>query len=141
VDISEIVGFVYRNSNIPPCDPCRGGRLPDLAITSTDILSNKDTLEVGEMIWLGVNVHNLGLATAPAPTVAMFRGNPDDGGTLLDVVTAAAIAPGDSLIKFVGQYICETIGEIDLYAIVDWGEEISEMDENNNKASKTIVVE
>jgi subtilase family serine protease len=41
----------------------------------------------------------------------------------------------------VGQYICETIGEIDLYAIVDWGEEISEMDENNNKASKTIVVE
>ncbi len=140
VDVMEIVGFVYRNSGFPPCDPCTGGRLPDLAITSTDILSNQDTIDVGDMIWLGVNIHNIGLATATAPTVAMFSGDPDNGGTLLDVVTAADIAPGDTLIKFVGQYMCETIGEFDIYGIVDWTEEIVESDEGNNKAYKTIVV-
>jgi len=140
LDVTEITAFVYRNSEIPPCNPCTGGRKPDLTLASDDILFNKAQIEVGEPVWIGLEVRNLGLAAATNVAVAVYAGDPDSGGQLLGSAVVTDIPANQSTIKYIGTYTFDVSGSVDIHGTIDRAGQVEEMNEDNNQAYRTLIV-
>jgi hypothetical protein len=141
LDVAEIAAFVYRNSGIPPCNPCTGGRKPDLALATEDILFNKSEIEVGEPVWIGLNVHNLGPVAATNVAVAVYAGDPDSGGQLLGSAIVSDIPANQSRTQYIGTFTFDVAGPIDIHGLVDGADLIDEVDEENNQALRPLIVE
>jgi hypothetical protein len=141
LDVAEITAFVYRNSDIPPCNPCTGGRRSDLALATEDILFSKSEIEVGEPVWIGLHVHNLGLIAATNVAVAVYAGDPDSGGQLLGSAMVSDIPANQSRTQYIGTFTFDAPGSVDIFGTVDGVNEIDEVEEENNQALRPLIVE
>jgi len=140
IDVVFMVRYVYLGSPTLPCDPCLGEKLPDLMIGEDDFYFQTNPVAVDEPVWLWVNVNNIGWATAYAPTLDIYAGDPNAGGTLLGTGTLEDIPLSGSSGYYGGQFTFTSPGTIEIYGIADYGDLIVEINENNNQNHQTLEV-
>jgi len=141
VDMVEIVNYVYRPLMPPPCDPCRGGPLPDLYLSGDDIhISGGQPVEAGVEVWLGIRAHNIGRDTAFSPWMQIYQGNPQSGGVLLGEGVAGALPPGQNTGYYGGMFTFDTPGIIEIYGVVDGVDAIMEIFEDNNQGHLSLEI-
>ncbi len=115
----------------------------DLTLTGTQILrggvSSSDAVE-GELVQIVTTVHNAGTSAIEEPfTVAAFLGDPDAGGTLVYSRRVAGGLLANQSVEVRGSWVAQ-IGVRVLYMYADYGREVFESDELNNKASDSTSV-
>jgi len=108
----------------------------DLAISSEDIfLTRKDD---GSLL-IAIKIHNNGNIYVPHVDAKYFCGNPEEGGILIGQGGLDAIQPGISEVKAIPWKVED--GEYEVFVIVDPENEILEMNEDNNRASRVVKVD
>jgi large repetitive protein len=108
------------------------GNLPDLALTSGDIVLNAGTTE-GSLTTVAVTVRNLGTVAAENVPVRFYLGHPARGGVAIgsDQVLAQLAAGAAATLTFPWN----TLGRLGvnyLYAVADPGDHLTETNEGNN---------
>jgi len=141
VDMVEIVNYVYHPMMPPPCDPCRGGPLPDLYLSSNDMyVSGGQPIETGVEVWLGIRVYNIGRDTAFAPWLQIYQGNPQSGGILLGEGEAGPLPPGQNTGFYGGLFSFDSPGVIEIYGVADRTNAIVEIYEDNNQGHLSLEI-
>ena len=108
---------------------------PDLHVTSIEQQgSARQTMEV-EVLAL---VHNSGGTDAGQQTVALYDGDPANGGQIIDIQTVAVGAGMTETVSFI--WLPDSLGPRMLFAQADLYEEISEFDETNNLSTLSTYV-
>jgi hypothetical protein len=117
--------------------------LPDLVVTSNNIYISPNPAIWGQQVAIAVNVFNIGLETAHAPRFDLYMRDPDAGGIFVAGDTLPDIPPGGSS-GYWGWYVSFSgsgSASVDMYYIVDRSNAIAELNENNNKAYKTLYLQ
>ncbi|MBI5634421.1 MAG: VCBS repeat-containing protein, partial [Nitrospirae bacterium] len=113
--------------------------LPDLSITSADITFSSMMPMPGDPVTITATIRNLGQTAAGSVTVDIYDGDPASGGIALISSVIPSIAGGGSLaLNFTTSF---TVGSHAVYILADRLNVISEGNEANNTALKTISVE
>lgn len=110
---------------------------PDLQTTQI-ALSNPEPITdetVDEMI----SVHNAGQTTAGAQIVALYDGNPDAGGTLIEAQNLTPLA-GGATIDVVISWTPTTTGPHRLFVRLDRDNQVNESDETNNDTWQDVYI-
>ncbi len=113
--------------------------LPDLSITSADITFNPSSPKLLEAVTITATIRNNGETTANNVTLDIYNGDPASGGILIGNTTFLSISSGGS-----GTFNLTTnftSGSHDIYVVADKANVVSEGDETNNTAIKTLLVE
>jgi uncharacterized protein (TIGR03790 family) len=125
------------------CDPklaiYRQSLIPDLSISHLDITFSDSLPQIGSIIDIIANVHNLGNYTAKGITVHFYDSDPQLGGTFLGASSLDISASGQNQTSI----IWDTSGYIGYYNItvfIDPDDVCFEISESNNNASSTIMV-
>jgi PKD repeat protein len=116
---------------------------PDLEITSSDILFGDQSPYSGDTLQITISVKNLGTAEAIDVVVNGYYGDPMGNGKPLSPEgsqTINSIAGGQTGFATFYWDTSNIVGQHDIYMIVDPGNSISESDEDNNRAFKTITI-
>jgi hypothetical protein len=116
---------------------------PDLEITSSDILFDISNPYSGDTVQITVNVKNLGTSEANDVVVNGYYGDPQAGGQPLSpdrTQTIPSISGGQDGFATFNWDTSNIVGQHDIYMVVDPGNSISEADEDNNIAYKTISI-
>jgi len=115
--------------------------LPDLLVTEDDIWLNPNPVPSGDTVGIFVNIDNIGLDTAYSPRLDIYMGDPDEGGTPLATgALPVNIPPGGSSGYYGNYFVFGGSGYVDIYGIADMYNTIEELDENNNRAYKTLQI-
>jgi hypothetical protein len=115
--------------------------LPDLLVTSDDILLDPNPVDAGAEVGIFVNIHNIGDETAYSPRLDIYVGDPDAGGTLIIGGNLPVNIPPGGSSGYYGNYVIfEVPGFYDIYGVADYYDVIDEYDETNNKAFRTLQV-
>ncbi len=114
----------------------------DLTLTEWDIEFAPSEPYVGEDVLLSATVHNLGLTDAHPVSVKFFDGDPDSGGVQIgpEQKISHILIHGESTTASVIWGTAGKAGYHDIYVVVDHDDIISETNEGDNKAHKTIFV-
>ncbi len=111
---------------------------PDLFINGTEIDFNNTSPREGENITINAAIRNIGTADAGNVIVQFFDGDPDNGGTQIE---------GDKTINVgYGSYVVTNvtwiagIGTHYIFVKIDPYDSIIELDEDNNKANRSITI-
>ena len=148
--------LLYKNSILPKtevinlkpndvlllkiCPPLSG--INDLSISDKEIITERDTLKLGEAINVKVTVHNTGNSDIYGTTVSLYDGIPSAGGKpmslnqTIPLIKAGKSEPVEIIFRAEGLF-----KEQNLYVKVDSENLISETNENNNIARKAIFIE
>jgi len=117
--------------------------LPDLVITTADIVFSNYTPVENQTIIVNATVFNLGLLNATNVTVQFWRGDPSAGGTILLNVTIPNLGIGENVTINLTNYTT-IIGLNQLYVLVDppiaTNGSIRESNETNNIAHNDVNV-
>jgi hypothetical protein len=116
---------------------------PDLAISSSDIILNKNKPYSGETVSISVEVRNIGTAEANSVTVAAYYGDPAfNGQPITPDATKTITVVGAEQSQFVTMSWDTTgiTGSHDVFIVLDPSNSITESDEDNNKASTPITI-
>jgi PKD repeat protein len=116
---------------------------PDLEITSSDILFSESNPYSGDTVQITISVKNLGTGDATNVVVNGYYGNPEAGGIPLSpdrTKTITTISGGQDGFATFNWDTSNIVGQHDIYMVVDPGDSISEADEDNNRAFKTITI-
>ncbi len=110
---------------------------PDLVITPEDITFSQSPVNAGETVVIYANISNRGLSDAFDARVDFYDGNPTSGILIgSGEVDVPAGARESTYVEWVA-----TAGTIhNIYVAVDPDDEIDELSENNNSATKPIRV-
>ena len=111
--------------------------MADLTVNPNDIAFSSNPADAGEEVTISVNVSNVGLSDTFGVNVDFFDGNPTSG-----------IPIGSDEIDVAGRETAQastvwmaTPGTLhNIFVVVDPGDEIDELSETNNTASKPLVV-
>jgi hypothetical protein len=103
------------------------------------IISNTDPMET-DVIGLTARVFNGGIFTANNIMVNFFAGDPDFGGKYIGSKLVSHILAGSYGDAVLNWDTSGYVGEQDIFAVVDYGSQIPEMDETNNITSKSLVI-
>ena len=124
------------------CDTISVLKLPDLYLTTDEIMIDPNPVHEDSLVFIGVNIRNIGTDTAFSPNFALYLGDPDAGGRFMASRTVPVnIPPGGSSGAFYGFWFWfQGVGVGDIYAVADYTNSVVELNEANNKASKTIQV-
>ncbi len=112
----------------------------DLAVDGNDIWTLPASIHAGDLVTVGVNVHNLWKNPRPDVEVHFYDGNPDLGGTLICTATTSPIPPFSVRVAWKPNAWDTTglSGIHKLYAKVDPDGKISEDNEENNVAWREV---
>ncbi len=111
-----------------------GAHLPDLAVT---IEAPKPA---GAVLPVGIGIRNEGKSTAGPSRVALYDGNPEAGGKLVERVAVHQLIPGDQQVVLINWPLHKKNGARTLYAIVDIDDAVTESNEGNNNATAEVQV-
>ena len=120
----------------------RGDRAnPDLAITSDDIWFSKTKPVRGESVQMNATVWNVGGANATSVRVRFYDGLPSSGVTIGSDQILDSVPYNGSAVAYVNWSTAGvSSGTHNIYVVVDPAGAISEDNENNNTASRSILV-
>lgn len=112
--------------------------LPDLSISSADVLFLPSTPMPGDPVTITATVRNKGETGASGVTVDLYDGAPGAGGVHLGQALIPSIAPGGSeAVSFAASFAA---GSHTIHAVVDGANTVAEANEANNAAVKTLNV-
>lgn len=115
-------------------------KLPDLAVSSTDLYLLKEKYIEGETVFLDVVVHNYGSTTAKNVEVVGYEGNPKKGGKLLSNMASWDFPIIDSLPPYTSKKVrlrwdaFNNAGDKEIFVVIDPHDYIKEEKEDNNMA-------
>lgn len=110
---------------------------PDMLIPSLE-LSDGEPVS-GEAVSVTLTLRNRGQTTAGAETVALYEGNPDDGGLSLGTRDLTSLAAGASTpVALSWEPLIP--GPYRLFARADREDQVDEYDEGNNEAWRDVYV-
>jgi hypothetical protein len=116
--------------------------VPDFFINSSEIYFNESSFKENQSVEITATVHNLGSVDINNVTIRFYNGDPDSGGVKIgsDMFTNLSNLSQVNLTKtWVAQ-----IGSSSIFVVVDpptsTNGSIIELNESNNKASKSITV-
>lgn len=109
---------------------------PDLRVASI-ALSDAEPM-AGETVTAMITVRNSGQTAAGASRVALYDGNPDNGGLLLGESTLPVAAGADAPVNVTWKPTAA--GPHQLFARVDAGRAVNEYDEGNNDSWRDVYV-
>ena len=110
---------------------------PDLLISHLQ-LSNPEPV-VGEPVTVTLTLRNRGQTTAGAQTVALYVGNPDSGGTVVEAHALASL-PGGNTHTVTFTWTPSAPGQYRLFARADRDNAVDEFDEGNNDTWRDVYV-
>jgi PKD repeat protein len=110
---------------------------PDLRVTQ--IALSDDEPVVGEVVTVTLTLCNAGRATASAHTVALYQGDPDDGGTLVGE-RLGLFLPGGATTTVNLVWTPSAPGPYRLFAQADRDDAVAEHDEGNNQTWRDVYV-
>jgi hypothetical protein len=114
--------------------------LPDLAVTQADIYISSNPAQVGQPVFIGVNVKNLGSVTAISPRADIYIGNPDAGGQDVLPMSLPDIPPGQESGCWGAWFNFSGPGTGQIWGVADINNEIVEISETNNRAYRVLQV-
>ena len=114
-------------------------QLPDLTLSPDDITFSNPNPVVGDEITIRAEISNTGDDDANDVIVQFFNGDLDSGGVQIgDDQVLSFVAAGSSEMAQVN-WVAEE-GTHEIYVIIDPNNDISESNEDNNKAYNSVVV-
>lgn len=105
--------------------------------TSFAEFSNPEPV-VGETVTVTLQVQNLGQTAAGPFGLALYAGNPDDGGVLLQAANLTVSAGGQVAIPLT--WTPTAAGSQRLFVVVDQGQAVNDADRSNNLAWQEVYV-
>ncbi len=112
---------------------------PDLAVSSSDLKPATFVPVAGTPFTLEYTIRNLGETAADSFSIALYDGNPVQGGVLLQTVSISGIAGTSSRTGTVGVTLTGN-GAHTLYLVADSANQITEISKANNTAPVTVQV-
>ncbi|MFH1850207.1 MAG: Ig-like domain-containing protein [archaeon] len=112
---------------------------PDLFIQSANITFNVTRFEENANFTIIADIVNIGSGSATNVPVEFYDGDPDSGGTRIDGNRTIALLDSGQA-QSVNITARLDIGTYDIYVILDRPNNVSETNESNNKAYRSIVV-
>lgn len=114
----------------------------DLTVSTGDISFDPASPTEGQMVDISATIHNTGSTDAYPVSVKFYDGDPDSGGTQigLEQKVSHILVHDESTTVSVAWDTSGEGGSHDIYVVVDRDDIISESNEGNNKAYKTVVV-
>jgi len=111
---------------------------PDFYINETSItISNINPTE-NESITINATIHNSGGVSTSLVEVKFYNGDPEDSGVQIGTTQTIAIASSSSNTTSISWDA--PLGNTSIFVVVDFPDTITELNETNNKASKSISV-
>jgi large repetitive protein len=141
IDPQNIISESNENNNetLKPVD-VTPPTLPDLTITSTDIVFSNQTPQEGDPLTITATIHNLG-TNADTIKINLYNGNPDNGGTLLNTHTIYQIIPfgGQAQVTFPVDTVGFS-GNHSFYLVIDPDNTITEQRDDNNRGVSNLLI-
>ena len=110
---------------------------PDLTLNSSDIIFSNPNPAAGEIITINATIRNIGLINATNVTVLFFDGIPEFE---ISNVTINVIRAGENETVNVTWNTLGKMGKHSIPVMIDPDDATEEMNETNNRASKSILV-
>lgn len=113
----------------------------DFAITREDIVLSQENPMPGSTVTITANVSNLGELAEKDIQVALYDGDPSNGGTLIEDIKTITdpLAGGDQLSVSVEWRVPDQFISHEIYVVVDPNYEKSDRDRTNNKVSLGVM--
>ncbi|HOJ79192.1 MAG TPA: CARDB domain-containing protein, partial [Bacillota bacterium] len=111
---------------------------PNLTISAADLVFTPEVTYLNGNTTINVTIRNTGLAKAENIAVRLYDGAPGIG-TLIGTETIALLAPQQNAVA-VFTWNATTTGAHEFTVVIDADNQISESDENDNRASKILNV-
>ena len=112
----------------------------NLHLENAAVIANPENPIASDPVSVQVQVENKGLAAVGPFEVALYQGDPASGGSLLGTKTVAGLAPAQAIAVDFSWQAPSSPGQVDLFAVVDAGDQIAESDEQDNQAARSIFV-
>jgi hypothetical protein len=115
----------------------------DLEITSSDILFDNSNPFSGDTVQITVNVNNVGSVDANNVVINVYYGDPSTIGRKISpdgTKTESKVSGDGSEFVTFDWDTTNIVGQHDLYVVLDPSDSITEANEDNNQAFKTIVI-
>lgn len=114
--------------------------LPDLSISSGDIVFNPDSVSTGDPVEITASIHNYSSLDAQNVTVRFFDGHPENGGIQIGSDKIISQINSNSTENVTVNWVAPNAPEVHyIYVYVDPNDEITESNESNNLASKPLL--
>lgn len=110
---------------------------PDLQVTQ--IALSDDEPMAGETVTVTLTLRNHGQTAAGAQTVALYDGNPEAGGAIVETLQATSL-PGGAATDLTFPWTPAAPGPYRLFARVDRDGSVNEYDEGNNDTWRDVYV-
>jgi len=111
---------------------------PDFFVNGSKIIFNVSEAKEGEEVLINASIENLGYADSENVLVQFFEGNPFSGGTQFGENHSININWSDSF-ELTGSFFPD-IGLNEIYVVVDYYDDLTEFEENNNLGNKNLSV-
>ena len=112
----------------------------DPALGSGDLAASSTSPVETDRVALTATVHNPGRLEARAVLVSFYTGSPSSGGVLLGSSFIPSISPGGSAQASLEWDTRGWTGPLTLYAVVDPGRQLAELNRENNTATLAVNV-
>ncbi len=114
---------------------------PDLTFGAGGVAVDPANPALGSGARISITLHNAGDRAVAHPQVALYQGDPDAGGILIDTITAPlTLAGGMTTTLTVDWTVPASDGPFALYAVADPAGAVAEGDETNNRTSALVAV-
>lgn len=129
------------NNQVPLAFNVGAGGLYDFAIYAGDVRPDKASPIIGERVRITVSVANPTQVDAPPAPIALFDGDPAQGGALLGVVTPPGGIGYSYWYDAQFSWTATGVGAHTLWAVADPAGAFAERDEGNNRQSVALTVQ
>jgi subtilase family serine protease len=127
------------NNDVPLAITVRPSSLPNLRVIGADIAIAPDPPLQGGSAVVSVRVTNPAVVEAPSNTLALYLGDPEDGGTSIGEQAVPLLAAGGQTTVEVPWPSVDLEDSPGLFAVADSGNDVPEYDETDNVAFRPVL--